>query len=87
MAINQNKPDDGFWQLRLGHRTGRENGGTQRRYRFDNGTTLVISSKPAKRVVLIPRSCVHVAIDCDRHTAARALAWGRHNRKGSAHHA
>jgi hypothetical protein len=83
MARNQHLPADGFSLLRLSGRTGRENGGTQRRYRFDNGTTLVVSSWPTKRAVIIPRACVVVAVPCDRATAAEALAWGRHNRKGS----
>jgi hypothetical protein len=82
MANNRGQPADGFEALRLQGRTGRENGGTQRRYRFDNGTTLVVSSKP-RRAVIIPRACAHVSIECDRHTAARALVWGRHNRKGT----
>lgn len=80
MAVDDKGPSDGFEELRLSN-INRENGGTQRRYRFTNGTTLVVRTAPDKRCIILPRSMHMVKVNCDRATAAHALAWGRHNRR------
>lgn len=74
---------EGFSALLLAGRPQRYNAGTMRRYRFTNGTVLVVTSDPVKRACVIPRSCPHVTVPCERGVAARALRWARHNRRNA----